>query len=95
MALTTGDCDPDAPRMPGPVYCQPGDSVRVVEHDDRTRQPRPGGRVLAARVTKVTTAYVIVEYVDPLVGPEDQFWRETGWRAWDGMFTWRLDTTGE
>lgn len=65
-----------------------GDEVRVVEHDDSTRQPKPGGDVLQAKVVKVSEAYVFVRLGD---GESDAFWRETGWRAWDGEMRWRLE----
>jgi hypothetical protein len=72
---------------------QAGESVRIVEHDDTTRQPRPGGCVFAAKVTQVTALYVTVTYEDVVAasGMSRQFWLESGWSAWDGGFYWRLE----
>jgi len=73
----------------------PRDAVRVVEHDDSTREPLPGGRVFGAEVVAVTEVYISVRYTDP--SPTkwlvfyDQFWQESRWRAWDGEFRWRLE----
>ena len=69
-----------------------GDRVRVVEHDEETRQPRKGGRDFPAEVTSTTSAYVYVGYDDPAVhnGRMDCFYAESGWRAWDGELRWRL-----
>jgi len=71
-----------------------GQNVRVVEHDDATRLPKPGGLTFGAEVTEVTEVYVLIRYTEPsptqwLVA-RDQFWRDSGWRAWDGEFRWRL-----
>jgi hypothetical protein len=70
-----------------------GDSCRVIEHDEATRQPKPDGRVLPATVTDVNGTYVAVavEVGGSLVfqGPV-YFYAESGWKAWDGEFRWRL-----
>jgi hypothetical protein len=75
---------------------KPGDPVRVVEHDNTTRQPRPHGRVFGGEVMAVTEAYVIVRYTHPAPRRRDrmatdQFWRDSRWRAWDGEFRWHLE----
>lgn len=71
-----------------------GDTAEVVEHDDQTRQPRPGGMRMQCTVTAVSRCYVLVEfpgYGNIALGQKtDQFWRDSGWRAWDGEFRWRL-----
>lgn len=69
-----------------------GQAARLVEHDDRTRQPRPGGLVLAARVIQVTRSYVKADYGYSRAFPwgPATFWRGSGWRAWAGEFRWRL-----
>jgi hypothetical protein len=62
--------------------------VVIVEHDDRTREPKQGGEVMQpATVTAIEGAYVRArtEFGITLV-----FWAESGWTAWDGMFQWRL-----
>lgn len=69
------------------------DDVAVVEHDDRTRQPREGGQVHRATVTAAGDgSYIIIRYAGESVnrGRPDQFWSDSGWRAWDGEFRWRL-----
>lgn len=75
-----------------------GDRVRIVEHIDSTRQPRPGGKVIPATVTDLPGIYVMAlpdEGHGVRVKP-DQFYAESGWRAWDGEFRWRLlPTNGE
>ena len=64
------------------------DEVAVVEHDDRTREPKPGGEVMQpATVTAIAGAYVKVRTG---FGATLVFWAESGWTAWDGMFQWRL-----
>lgn len=78
---------------------KPGDRCRVVEHDDATRQPKQGGRVLPATVTGVNGPYVAVKAEGGgsigILGPL-YFWGESGWTAWDGEFRWRLlPGTGE
>ena len=72
---------------------KPGDEVRVVEHDDATRAPKEGGRVLHAVVSDGETnlgpgQYILVRYD---TGQPDTFWRKSGWRAWDSEFRWRLE----
>jgi hypothetical protein len=71
---------------------QPRDRVTAVEHDDADRRPRPGGRTYGACVTQVTRLYVAVTYDDPerAGSVTDLFYAESGWRAWDGQFRWRL-----
>jgi hypothetical protein len=64
-----------------------GDRVSVTEHDDATRQPKPGGEVLPATVTGTTGLYVHVKLAS---GIRATFWRESLWRAWDGEFRWRI-----
>ena len=61
--------------------------VAAVEHDDSTRQPREGGKVKLATVTQLGGIYVQVRYEG---GALDGFYAESGWRAWDGEFRWRL-----
>jgi len=70
-----------------------GDPVVVVEHDEATRTPREGGRRLPARVVNVEGIYVQVGYEDRAVnqGRPDVFYRDSGWRAWDGVMRWRLE----
>lgn len=63
------------------------DDVAVVEHDDATRQPREGGKVMRASVIELGGIYVQIRYEN---GSKDAFYQESGWRAWDGMFQWRL-----
>ena len=72
---------------------KPGDRCRVVEHDDATRQPKPGGKVLPATVTGLSGIYVIAEAeVGGSLGVQGplSFYAESGWKAWDGEFRWRL-----
>lgn len=71
---------------------QPGTPCLAVEHDDSTRQPKPGGRRFRAVVESLPGIYVIVRYDDPDLygGKPDQFYADSGWRAWDGRFDWRL-----
>jgi hypothetical protein len=79
-------------------HLEPGDEVMVVEHNDADRTPKPDGIVLRATVTVVGEVYVQVRYHDDppsrfgfLEGRRvDAFYRESGWRAWDGAFRWRL-----
>jgi hypothetical protein len=70
-----------------------GDRCQVVEHDDATRQPKPGGRVLPATVTGVNGACVAVKAESAgsisVLGPL-YFYADSGWHAWDGEFRWRL-----
>ena len=62
--------------------------VAVVEHDDSTRQPREGGKVISATVTAVDCNAVLVRYGDR--GVPDAFWL-SGWRVETrGEFRWRL-----
>lgn len=72
---------------------QTGQEVIVLEHDDATRQPRPGGRAYQAVVTKVGGPYVRAEFSDPDWPGKAvamAFWADSGWAAWDGVFRWRL-----
>jgi hypothetical protein len=75
-----------------------GDRCQVVEHDDATRQPKPGGTVLPATVTGVNGAYVAVKAESagsiPVLGPL-YFYADSGWHARDGEFRWRLLPTDE
>lgn len=68
------------------------DEVAVVEHDDWTREPREGGQVHVAAVAEAGKTYILVRYGTESVhaGAMDQFYSESGWRAWDGEFRWRL-----
>lgn len=70
----------------------PGDRCRVVEHDDATREPKPGGKVLPATVTGMPGIYVCArpDYGHGVPTEPVTFWAETGWTAWDGEFRWRL-----
>jgi len=67
---------------------EPGQRAQVVEHDGQTRRPREGGQVLDVTVKAVMGAYVFADV--PGLGATGQFWRESGWTAWDGEFRWRL-----
>jgi hypothetical protein len=69
-----------------------GDEVVVVEHDDSSRQPRPDGRRFRARVVQEGGIYAQIRYDDGQLngGRHDVFYQESGWRAWDGEFRWRL-----
>jgi hypothetical protein len=71
-----------------------GDPVFVVEHDETTRTPREGGRRYPARVASVEGIYVQVDYEDRAVnrGRPDAFYKDSAWRAWDGVMRWRLTT---
>lgn len=72
---------------------QVGQDALIVQHDDLTRQPVPGGTVIKAVVTAVSAYYVRAEYDDPAAPGRTAaaaFWAESGWTAWDGGFTWRL-----
>lgn len=75
-----------------------GDPVVVVEHDEATRTPREGGQRLPARIVDAVggddSIYVHVVYEDPSLnrGRPDVFYRDSGWRAWDGVMRWRLST---
>jgi hypothetical protein len=68
------------------------DQVIVVEHDEATRTPRPGGQRLPARVVATEGIYIQVDYKDRAVnrGRPDVFYKESLWRAWDGALRWRL-----
>jgi hypothetical protein len=71
----------------------PGDRCRVVEHDDATREPKPGGKVLPATVTGAGGIYVRAEFNDPEWPGKPvtmAFYADSGWAAWDGLFCWRL-----
>jgi len=72
-----------------------GMAARIVEHDDQTRQPRPGGKVIPATVASEAGIYVTVKFNDPeWPRPRDtlmSFYAESGWAAWDGMFRWRVE----
>jgi hypothetical protein len=76
------------------INLKPGDEARIVEHNDATRLPVQNGRVYAAEVIATSELYIRIRYIDGArAGDEDSFWRESGWRAWDGSFYWRLRTT--
>lgn len=68
----------------------PGDDVLVTEHRDGV--PRKGGRRFRAKVTEITGIYALIAYADPAATSRktDQFYAESGWRAWDGELRWRL-----
>jgi hypothetical protein len=70
---------------------QPGEPVRIVEHDGATRQPKPGGEVIPATVYRVTDGGAYIQVSTERYGLLS-FWRESGWHAWDGEFRWRLET---
>jgi hypothetical protein len=77
---------------------QVGDEARVVEHNDSDRTPKPGGKIRRATVTEVGGIYVRVRYQETEEWPGthfDAFYKESGWRAWDGMFSWRLESAGD
>jgi hypothetical protein len=70
-----------------------GDALLVVEHDEATKAPRDGGKRYPARVVGAEGIYVQVTYDDQAVnrgGLADVFYKESGWRAWDGALRWRL-----
>ena len=69
-----------------------GDRIRVVEHDEASGKPREGGRAFPGEVADTPGIYVLVNYDDRTVyhGKRDQFYAESGWRAWDGQLRWRL-----
>lgn len=69
----------------------PGMACRVVEHDEATREPKPGGRVLDAYVVDAAYLYVVARVLsgDP-AGRVARFWAESGWTVRDGDFRWRL-----
>ena len=74
---------------------QPGEPVLAVEHNDRTRRPRPAGRQYNAHVADVTSVYDDPDAQSMLAaGPSrvDAYYRDSGWRAMGGSFCWRLDT---
>lgn len=77
-----------------------GDPVVVVEHDEATRAPREGGRRYPARVVDDfgggESIYIHIVYEDRSLnrGRPDVFYRDSGWRAWDGAMRWRLTTEG-
>jgi hypothetical protein len=70
----------------------PGDRVTVVEHDDADRRPRSGGRTYRACVIQVTRLYVMIAYDSPSLTRTgtDLFYSESGWRAFDWEYRWRL-----
>jgi hypothetical protein len=69
-----------------------GDQVVVVEHDEATREPRQGGKRFPGRIASAEGIYIQVDYDDRSVnrGRLDVFYKESGWRAWDGAMRWRL-----
>jgi hypothetical protein len=70
-------------------------ACRVVEHDDATRKPKPGGRSEPSTVHRLTDSGVYVQVRTTRWGLMS-FWAETGWAAWDASFRWRLlPGTGE
>lgn len=85
------------------IQVQEGGPVLVVQHDNQTRQPRRDGRRFAAHVTEITGIYILVTFDDPAVHRQfvrdptnsDSYYRESGWRAWDGAFCWRLQPVSE
>lgn len=75
-----------------------GDRVRIVEHDDVTREPKPGGREFPATVIRVMGAYVYAkpDESETFLGKSVQFWADSGWTAWARRFSFRLlPVTGE
>lgn len=71
----------------------PGDRVTVAEYDEGTRLRKPGGLAYPATVAEASGHYIHVNYDDRAVnrGARDVFYRESGWRAWDGEMRWRLE----
>jgi len=68
---------------------QPGQRVRAVDKVG-CADPVPG------TVAVLAGAYVTVEYDDPGIMAHtpsglDQFYADSGWRAWDGETRWRLE----
>jgi hypothetical protein len=77
---------------------QAGETGDVVEYDEATRAPRPGGQVFPVRIVTVGGTYTLVTYDDPALnrpGGPDMFYTESGWRAWDGELRWRLEPAGD
>ena len=63
-----------------------GDEVRVL---DLTGGCDPK----VATVAALQGAYIIVRYERPTLGRRvDQFYAESGWRAWDGELRWRIES---
>lgn len=74
-----------------PSGWQVGEPARVVEYDEAAGQPKPDAPAYAAEVMALTALYIIVKYTPAVDGRErDQFWLESGWRAWDSKKRWRL-----
>lgn len=87
---------PHRPPVPDTTPPEPaiqvGDRVLVVEHNDQTRQPLEGGDIHPGVCVAADGLYVQVRYDDQALhsGRPDVFYKESGWRAWDGQFRWRL-----
>lgn len=64
-----------------------GDRVVVTEHDDATRQPKPGGAAYPGVVESTPGIYVNVRTDS---GSRMSFYQDSGWHAWDGAFRWRI-----
>lgn len=61
----------------------------VAEHDDVTRQPKPGGKTIPAVVEFAGRVFIQVQLNDGY-GSRRAFYRKSGWAAGDGEFRWRL-----
>lgn len=74
-----------------PAY-EVGQRVTIVEHDDATRRPKPGGGTMTGEVVRAAegSPYVVLS-VDGFMGLQT-YWRESGWPAWTARFTWRIVT---
>ena len=69
-----------------------GDRCRVVEHDDGTRQPKPGGKVLPGVMERMGAVYVRVRLGELYA---ETCYRESGWQSGDGRHQWRLMPAGD
>lgn len=63
-----------------------GMACRVVEHDDATRRPVPGGRVIPATVCSTGPVYVRARSEERGV----QTFYLSGWLSGDGTHRWKL-----
>jgi hypothetical protein len=68
-----------------------GDKVRVVEHDDATREPKPGGEVHYATVSGTNSVFTLVDYETSIrLHPPMLFDTGSGWAAAHAEYRWRL-----
>lgn len=75
-----------------PATLEIGQRVTVIEYDESTRSPRPGGKRYGATVSALGGVYVQVRYDSTVLnaGRPDAFYAESLWRAWDGCLRWRI-----